>query len=82
MVGHSFGRSVLRFSSSGIKQLKAICPWAGPGIFDFTQGQTEGSLLWNIVAGIIKRPSREQVECHHPKPILLSTGEMSVPYAW
>ena len=25
---------------------------------------------------ILKDPSKEQVECHHPKPILLDTGEV------
>lgn len=30
----------------------------------------------------LKKPSEEQVECHHPKPILLDTGEMDFPYPW
>lgn len=30
----------------------------------------------------LKAPSQEQIDCQHPKPILLDTGEMKVPYAW
>ena len=30
----------------------------------------------------LKRPGKEQEKCHHPKPILLDTGEMKEPYDW
>ncbi|XP_072165665.1 uncharacterized protein [Diadema setosum] len=54
----------------------------GPGAFDFTQGETEGNLFWNLVRDAIKEPSKELIECQKPKPILLATGEMNFPYAW
>ncbi|XP_064644788.1 uncharacterized protein LOC135498445 [Lineus longissimus] len=54
----------------------------GPGAFDFTQGDTTGNKFWQIVRNIIKKPSAAASACHDPKPILLSTGEMSWPYAW
>lgn len=31
---------------------------------------------------VLKAPSQEQVDCQHPKPILLDTGEMKIPYEW
>ena len=34
------------------------------------------------VRNLLRAPSLEQVECHKPKPILLSVGEMTTPYAW
>ncbi|XP_071530877.1 neutral ceramidase [Panulirus ornatus] len=54
----------------------------GPGAFDFTQGTTEGNPFWNMVGGLLHTPSQDQVDCHAPKPILLDTGEINVPYAW
>lgn len=30
----------------------------------------------------LAKPSKEQIECHRPKPILLNTGEMDKPYPW
>lgn len=55
----------------------------GSGAFDFRQGDTSGnSTLWKIVRGFIKNPSREQIHCQAPKPILLDTGEIHDPYAW
>lgn len=31
---------------------------------------------------LLKEPDQEQVDCQHPKPILLDTGEMVKPYDW
>ncbi|XP_054707374.1 putative neutral ceramidase C [Uloborus diversus] len=53
-----------------------------PGEFDFLQGTTKSSTLWNIVIDFIRRPSKALKQCHFPKPILLATGEMSLPYKW
>ncbi|GFS64964.1 neutral ceramidase [Nephila pilipes] len=53
-----------------------------PGEFDFLQGTTKGSTLWNIVVDFIRRPSKELKACQAPKPVLLATGEMSLPYKW
>ncbi|KAK8744006.1 hypothetical protein OTU49_000955 [Cherax quadricarinatus] len=54
----------------------------GPGAFDFTQGMTDGNPFWNMISGLLHTPSPEQVACHAPKPILLDTGMLNMPYAW
>ncbi|KAG7339665.1 neutral/alkaline non-lysosomal ceramidase [Nitzschia inconspicua] len=54
----------------------------GPGMFDFAQGQNTSNPFWNLIGGFLSPPSKEQKECHHPKPILLNTGEASLPYSW
>ncbi|GIM09601.1 hypothetical protein Vretimale_13439 [Volvox reticuliferus] len=54
----------------------------GPGAFDFTQGDTRGPPLWRIVRNLVLPPSREQQACQAPKPILLDTGQITVPYLW
>eukprot|EP00897_Mesotaenium_endlicherianum_P004587 jgi/Mesen1/4156/ME000219S03285 len=41
-----------------------------------------GNLFWRFVRSFIKIPSRKQVLCQHPKPVLLDTGELNTPYAW
>ena len=55
---------------------------AGPGAFDFKQGDTNGTLFWRVVRHFLKEPSAEQVACQAPKPILLDTGSVHVPYEW
>ncbi|KAL3629566.1 Neutral ceramidase 1 [Castilleja foliolosa] len=54
----------------------------GPGAFDFTQGDDKGNAFWGLVRDFLKTPNKEQVDCQHPKPILLDTGEMRKPYDW
>nr|CAH0108394.1 unnamed protein product [Daphnia galeata] len=54
----------------------------GAGAFDFTQGTTSGNDFWNLVATALVEPSEEVQKCHAPKPVLLSTGEITWPYAW
>lgn len=54
----------------------------GPGAFDFTQGSTNSTQLWNAVRNLLRKPSDELRECHRPKPIVLATGEMDFPYLW
>lgn len=54
----------------------------GPGDFDFTQGTNTSNCIWDIIGGFLSTPSTEQIQCHAPKPILLNTGEASLPYAW
>ncbi|RZC92177.1 hypothetical protein C5167_000028 [Papaver somniferum] len=54
----------------------------GPGAFDFSQGDVKGNPFWRLVRNILKKPGQEQVDCQHPKPILLDTGEMKEPYDW
>jgi len=47
---------------------------AGPGAFDFTQGDTNGTTFWRLVRDFLSDPTAEQIACHAPKPILLNTG--------
>ncbi|KAK1264876.1 Neutral ceramidase [Acorus gramineus] len=80
-------------SSGGGTQVVKTCPAAmgfafaagttdGPGAFDFKQGDDQGNLFWRLVRDFLKTPGQEQVDCQHPKPILLDTGEMKLPYPW
>ncbi|KAJ9698585.1 hypothetical protein PVL29_007582 [Vitis rotundifolia] len=54
----------------------------GPGAFDFKQGDDQGNPFWRLVRNVLKTPDEVQRDCHHPKPILLDTGEMTKPYDW
>ncbi|GAB0099781.1 Neutral ceramidase [Sergentomyia squamirostris] len=54
----------------------------GPGAFDFHQGTTTDNPLWNTVRDFIAEPTKGDIECHHPKPILLATGRAKFPYEW
>ncbi|KAK6927042.1 Neutral/alkaline non-lysosomal ceramidase, N-terminal [Dillenia turbinata] len=54
----------------------------GPGAFDFRQGDDEGNPFWMLVRDLLKKPNQTQVDCQYPKPILLDTGEMKLPYDW
>ncbi|KIL62472.1 hypothetical protein M378DRAFT_1053387 [Amanita muscaria Koide BX008] len=58
----------------------------GPGAFDFVQGDNSSNTqnpFWELVKGAITPyPSREQINCQYPKPILLNTGYVHAPYEW
>lgn len=54
----------------------------GPGAFNFKQGSNSTNPFWNIIRDFLKTPTKEQVLCHSPKPILLDTGEITWPYLW
>ncbi|TEY86407.1 hypothetical protein BOTCAL_0009g00340 [Botryotinia calthae] len=56
----------------------------GPGAFDFVQNDpgTPSNPLWNLVSGLLRVPTAQQVACQYPKPVLLDVGEISSPYAW
>ncbi|CAJ1081332.1 neutral ceramidase [Xyrichtys novacula] len=55
----------------------------GGGDLNFTQGAVEGDPFWDgIRDALLGEPSNETQECHHPKPILFSTGEMNWPLPW
>ncbi|RLM92607.1 hypothetical protein C2845_PM08G19420 [Panicum miliaceum] len=80
-------------SSTGGQQVMKTCPAAmgfafaagttdGPGAFDFKQGDAKGNAFWRLVRDVIRPPGPEQVKFQAPKPILLDTGEMKVPYDW
>ncbi|XP_030058950.1 putative neutral ceramidase C isoform X2 [Microcaecilia unicolor] len=55
----------------------------GVGALNFTQGTVEGDPFWDAVRDmLLAKPSNETVDCHKPKPILFSTGEMLKPLPW
>ncbi|KAF5618716.1 alkaline ceramidase [Fusarium sp. NRRL 52700] len=57
----------------------------GPGYFDFKQGDSgepDASPFWALVSKFLRDPTKEQVECQSPKPILIDAGEITLPYAW
>jgi len=54
----------------------------GPGALNFRQGTTSHSFLWDLIGGLLHRPSNEQSECQYPKPILIDTGEIQKPVPW
>ncbi|XP_029312523.1 neutral ceramidase [Cottoperca gobio] len=55
----------------------------GGGELNFTQGAVEGDPFWDgIRDALLGEPSKQTQECHHPKPILFSTGEMNWPLPW
>ncbi|XP_070707984.1 neutral ceramidase [Pempheris klunzingeri] len=55
----------------------------GGGDLNFTQGAVEGDPFWDGIRDtLVGEPSNQTQECHRPKPILFSTGEMNWPLPW
>ncbi|KAK0196294.1 Neutral/alkaline nonlysosomal ceramidase [Armillaria mellea] len=58
----------------------------GPGAFDFVQGDnssTPQNPFWELVKNVVTpSPSKVQIACQDPKPILLNTGYAHIPYEW
>ncbi|KAG7492710.1 hypothetical protein MATL_G00017560 [Megalops atlanticus] len=55
----------------------------GGGDLNFTQGAVEGDPFWDGIRDtLLGPPSNETQDCHQPKPILFSTGEMKKPLPW
>ncbi|XP_061731862.1 neutral ceramidase isoform X2 [Nerophis ophidion] len=55
----------------------------GGGDLNFTQGAVEGDPFWDGIRDtLLGPPSNHTQECHLPKPILFSTGEMNWPLPW
>nr|XP_057925239.1 neutral ceramidase [Doryrhamphus excisus] len=55
----------------------------GGGDLNFTQGAVEGDPFWDGIRDtLLGPPSNQTQECHRPKPILFSTGEMNWPLPW
>ncbi|KAJ8978006.1 hypothetical protein NQ317_004551 [Molorchus minor] len=54
----------------------------GPGEFDFTQGSTSSNPFWDLIRDFIFPPTPEDSACHSPKPILIMSGRISLPYEW
>ncbi|KEH28474.1 neutral/alkaline non-lysosomal ceramidase [Medicago truncatula] len=88
-----FSKLEVNVSSNGASKVVKTCPAAmgfgfaagttdGPGAFDFKQGDDQGNPFWKLVRNLLKTPDKEQIACQQPKPILLDTGEMKLPYDW
>ncbi|PNY00923.1 neutral ceramidase, partial [Trifolium pratense] len=88
-----FSKLEVNVSSNGASKVVKTCPAAmgfgfaagttdGPGAFDFRQGDDQGNPFWKLVRNLLKTPDEEQIACQQPKPILLDTGEMKLPYDW
>ncbi|WVY92521.1 hypothetical protein V8G54_031609 [Vigna mungo] len=88
-----FSQLEVTVSDEGDSEVVKTCPAAmgfafaagttdGPGAFDFTQGDDKGNPFWKLVRDLLKTPTKEQIDCHQTKPILLDTGEMKKPYDW
>ena len=82
-----------RNNSTGPDDVVHTCPGAmgyafaagttdGPGMFNFVQSTTTSNPFWNAVSDLISKPTKAQINCHHPKPILLNVGELTKPYEW
>lgn len=57
----------------------------GTGPLNFEQGTNSthsANPFWRLVGGLLSKPTKEQMDCHAPKQILLNTGFMDVPYPW
>lgn len=55
----------------------------GPGAINFfEQGDTSGNPIWQLIGNSLRPPTREDRDCHAPKPILMMTGRMSWPFLW
>ncbi|XP_011067719.1 PREDICTED: neutral ceramidase isoform X2 [Acromyrmex echinatior] len=54
----------------------------GPGSFAFEQGTTTSNPLWNTVRNFLAAPTEDDIRCQSPKPILLATGRIKLPYQW
>ncbi|CAH1154861.1 unnamed protein product [Phaedon cochleariae] len=54
----------------------------GPGEFDFTQATKTSNTFWNLVRDFIFPPTPDDVACHAPKPILIMSGNIKIPYEW
>ena len=40
----------------------------------FSLDDTTGNKVWDLVGHLLHNPTKEQIDCQHPKPILLDTG--------
>lgn len=55
----------------------------GPGSDSFEQASTsDPSPFWKMLRNMLASPSVEEIQCHSPKPILIPTGKMNIPYPW
>jgi neutral ceramidase len=50
--------------------------------FDITQGVNTSNPFYDMLSGFASVPTHKQIQCHHPKPILLNVGSVKRPYNW
>lgn len=50
----------------------------GPGSFAFEQGIITSNPLWNAIRNFLATPTEDDIRCQSPKPILLTTGRVSL----
>lgn len=54
----------------------------GPGEDFWKQGDNStGNAFWRFVSSFLSKPTQEQIDCQHPKPILLDVG-LASPSPW
>jgi neutral ceramidase len=41
-----------------------------------------GNPFWDRVSAFLSKPTPEEIACQAPKPILLNTGDIEIPYQW
>lgn len=51
-------------------------------MFNFAQGTTTSNPFWDRVRDFLSEPTKEEMDCQAPKPILLNTGDLEIPHAW
>ena len=56
------------------KRLQGISHERMVHIYD--TGSTMDNPFWDFLRDILHAPTEAQIECHHPKPILLDTGDV------
>jgi neutral ceramidase len=54
----------------------------GPGQYPFAQGTNTSNHFVDVMGGFVSVPSKEQIQCQAPKPILLNAGQTTFPYHW
>ena len=90
---HSFVNLSLRNVTLPNQTIVHTCPAAlglsfaggtidGAGGLDFHQGMNSSNPFLRMVFGYLSLPTKEQVACQAPKPIMLNTGRVKLPYDW
>jgi len=56
----------------------------GNGELNFTQGDNSSTSnpFWNALAHVLSNPTKEEIACQAPKPILFNTGDITWPTPW
>lgn len=56
----------------------------GPGEFNFVQhsNTSNANPFWRAISQVLHAPTKEQLKCQYPKPILLDTQSIPFPIQW